>query len=36
LADALPGVESEWTPCIAGVWGDFGALASYVRGFVGG
>lgn len=34
--DVLPSVESEMTPWIVGVWDDFEALASYVRGFVGG
>ena len=32
----LPRVESELMSWIVGVWGDFGALASYVHGFVGG
>jgi len=32
----LPGMESELTPWIVGVWGDFRALASYVHGFAGG
>ena len=36
LAYALAGVESESTPRIIGAWGDFGALASYMHGFVGG
>ena len=35
LPGALPSVESELMPRIVGVWGDFGALASYVHGFVG-